>query len=370
MRTLSVLAAASALIVGAAGCGGSDSGGSGSGSGSSGSGKGAKIALLLPESKTARYESQDRPRFERRVKELCAACEIVYANADQDSSKQQQQADSALTQGAKVMVLDAVDVTSAASIAQKAKSRGVPVISYGRLVADAPLDYFVSIDPYAVGKQQAEALLAAQKEQGNDQPRVVMINGSPTDSNAGPYKKGAEDTFKAAGAKVVQSFDTPDWSPDKASSEMQQAATALGKDGFDAVYAANDGMAGGVISALKGQGIDPGPLTITGQDAEVTGLQNIVAGNLLMTVYQPIPELAKVSAELAVPLAQGKTPPDVAKDEVDNGSGEKIKSVLLPTIAIDTEKIKSVIFKDGFATPEQVCTKAYEADCEKAGLLG
>ncbi len=365
-KSSSVLAVAGLLAIGAAGCGGSDSGGSSS---SGGSGGGAKIALLLPESKTARYESQDRPRFEKRVKETCPKCEVVYANADQDAAKQQEQANSALTQGVKVMVLDAVDVKAAASIAQTAKAKGVKVISYGRLVSGAPLDYFVSIDPYAVGKQQAEALLAAQKQQGNDKPRVVMINGSPTDSNAAPYKRGAEDVFKAAGADIVQSFDTPDWSPDKASSEMQQAATALGKDGFDAVYAANDGMAGGVIAALKGQGIDPKPLTITGQDAEVTGLQNIVAGNLLMTVYQPIPELAKVSADLAVALAQGKTPPDVAKDEVDNGSDAKVKSVLLPTIAIDTEKIKSVIFRDGFATPDQVCTKAYKAACQKAGLL-
>ncbi len=354
-----------ALAGAAAGCGGSDSGGS---SGSSG-GKGGKIALLLPESKTARYESQDKPRFIKRVKQLCPTCEVIYANADQDAAKQQSQADSALAQGAKVMVVDAVDVDAAGSIAQKAKTQGVPVVSYGRLIAKAPLDYYVSIDPYQVGQQQAKALLAAQKKRGTAKPRIVMINGSPTDSNAGPYKKGAEDVFKAAGAPIVKSYDTPDWSPDKARSEMQGAESALGKDGFDAVYAANDGMAGGVISALKSQGVDPGPKTITGQDAEVTGLQQIVAGNQLMTVYQPIPKLAAVSAEIAVPLAQGKKPPaDLTPKEVDNGGG-KVKSALLPTIAIDEKNMDSVIFKDGFATAKQVCSKNYAKACKQAGLL-
>src|SRR4051794_31643195 len=268
--SVAAIVAVAALTPAVAACGGSDNNSS---SDSGSSSKGGKIALLLPESKTTRYDQQDRPRFERRVKQLCSSCDVIYANADQDPSKQQTQAEAALTNGAKVLVLDAVDVNAAAAIVQRARQSKVPVVSYGRLVSKAPLDYYVSIDPFKVGQQQAQVLLKAMKAQGKARPRVVMINGSPTDSNAPPYKKGARSVFDQAGAKVVKQFDTPDWSPDKAQQEMEQTITSLGKNGFDAVYVANDGMAGGAVAAMKAAGIDPSKVLVTGQDAEVTGVQ-------------------------------------------------------------------------------------------------
>src|SRR3990170_90135 len=137
-----------ALGVGVAGCGGDDEGGGGGGEG----GGGGKIALLLPESKTARYETQDRPLFEKKVEELCADCEILYSNADQDAAKQQQQAEAALTQGAEVMVLDPVDAASAGAIVTRAKQSKVPVISYDRLITDADVDYYISFDNERVGQ--------------------------------------------------------------------------------------------------------------------------------------------------------------------------------------------------------------------------
>jgi D-xylose transport system substrate-binding protein len=193
-----------------------------------------------------------------------------------------------------------------------------------------------------------------------------MINGSPTDSNAPPYKKGAHNVLDAAGVKVVKEYDTPDWSPDKAQAEMEQAITAVGKDGFDAVYVANDGMAGGAIAALKGAQIDPSTRPVTGQDAELAGIQRILAGEQLMTVYQPISEIAKASAQLAVPLAQGKTPPAIAKAKVDNGS-KQVPSVLLDTVAVDKTNISAVI-KAGFLTAAQICTKDYAKACTQAGI--
>src|SRR5215210_119465 len=156
--------AGAALI--AAGCGGGPSGGGG-----------PKIALLLPETKTTRYEEQDRPNFERRVRELCSSCQVIYANANQDPAKQQQQAEAAITQGAKVLMLDAVDVESAAGIVQRAKRARVPVISYGRLVANADLDYYIAIDPFKGGQQQGRALVTALRHDGTGKPSVVMING-------------------------------------------------------------------------------------------------------------------------------------------------------------------------------------------------
>jgi D-xylose transport system substrate-binding protein len=357
-------AAVAVLALALTACGDDD----GDGGASGGDGEGAKVALLLPETKTTRYEEQDRPNFERRVKELCADCEVIYSNADQDPAKQQQQAEAAITKGAKVIVISSVDVKSAASIVQRAQQSQVNVIAYGRLIPDAPIDYYVSIDPFEVGQQQAEVQMDAIEDSGSGSPKVVMINGAPTDSNAKPYKDGATQVLEERGAEIVKSFDTPDWSPDKAQQQMEGAITDLGKDGFDAVYVANDGMAGGAIAALKGSNIDPSARFVTGQDAELAGVQRILTGEQLMTVYQPIIQIAETAAELAVPVAQGKQPPaDLAADTVDNGAKE-VPSVLLETIAIQEDNIESTLVKDGFLDADEICTKAYADACQEAGI--
>ena len=365
-RTGLAALAAGALALGAAACGGDDGGG-GASTGSASGGEGGKIALLLPESKTTRYEQQDKPNFERRVRELCPKCEVLYANADQDAAKQQQQAESVITNGAQALVLDAVDVKAAGAIVARAKQADIPVISYGRLVSDADLDYYVSIDPRKVGEQQGRALLDALKKAGKPQGPIVMINGSPTDSNSAPYKEGAHSVLDAAGVKVAKEYDTPDWSPDKAQTEMEQAITAAGKNGFAGVYVANDGMASGAIAAMKGANIDPSSRPVTGQDAEVAGLQRILTGDQLMTVYQPIKKIAAASAELAVPLAQGKTPPDIAKAKVDNGSKD-VPSVLIDTVVVTKDNIQDTVVADGFVKPAQLCTGKYAQACKDAGI--
>ena len=190
------------------------------------SGRRKKIALLLPESKTARYESKDRPFFEAKVKALCPDCQILASNANQDAAQQQAQAEAALTNGARVLVLDPVDSASATAIAMKAKAQKVPVIAYDRLIpgTDA-IDYYVSFDNEAVGRLQAEALLKALA--GKAEPRIVMINGAATDNNGALFKKGAHSVLDGK-VKVLKEYDTPDWSPDKAQDEMTQALTAIG----------------------------------------------------------------------------------------------------------------------------------------------
>jgi D-xylose transport system substrate-binding protein len=363
LRALATAAAALALLVGIAACGDDDDDGGGGGDG------GGQIALLLPETKTTRYEEQDRPNFERRVKELCPDCDVIYSNANQDPAKQQQQAEAAITQGAKVIVISAVDVKSAANIVNRANQSDVAVIAYGRLIPDADIDYYVSIDPFRVGQQQAEVQMdAIEQEGGPSSPRVVMINGAPTDSNAKPYKDGAREVLEQRGAEIVKSYDTPDWSPDKAQQEMEQSITSLGENGFDAVYVANDGMASGAIAALKSADIPPESRFVTGQDAELAGIQRILTGEQLMTVYQPIIQIAETAAELAVPIAQGKEPPaDLASDKVDNGAKE-VPSVLLDTIAIQEDNIESTVVKDGFLDVSEICTDAYAKACKEAGL--
>ena len=256
LRTVGVIFA----LVGAmalAACGDDDNGSSDSGSsGGGGGGESGSIALLLPESKTARYESQDRPNFEKKAKELCADCEIIYSNADQDAAKQQQQAEAAITKGAKVLVLDPVDAASAGAIVNRAKQSQIPVISYDRLITDADIDYYISFDNEQVGKLQGESLVKKLTDDGA-KGSLIMINGAPTDNNAKLFKEGAHSVIDTSDYKVAKEYDTPDWSPDKAQQEMEQAITAVGKDGFVGVYAANDGTAGGAIAAMKGNGIDP-----------------------------------------------------------------------------------------------------------------
>lgn len=365
---VAALAATALLGVGViAGCGSDDDdGGSGGGAGSGGGG--GTIALLLPESKTARYESQDRPNFERKVEELCPDCEILYSNADQDAAKQQQQAEAALTQGAKVLVLDPVDAASAGAVVQRAKQSNVPVVSYDRLITDADIDYYISFDNEQVGKLQAETLVKKLEEEGIKDPTITMINGSPTDNNAKLFKQGAKSVFEAEGVTIAKEYDTPDWSPDKAQQEMEQAITALGDDGFDAAYAANDGTAGGAIAAMKSAGIDPATRFVTGQDAELAAIQRILIGDQFMTVYKAIKPEAEAAAEIAVALAQGEEPPaSLVKDKVDNGM-EEVPSVLLTPVAVTKENIADTVIKDGFWKASEVCTGKYAAACKEAGI--
>jgi D-xylose transport system substrate-binding protein len=354
------------LLATAAGC----SSGSGSASSSSsggGSTAGAKIAFLLPESKTARYEAADRPYFTDKVKSLCSGCEVLYSNAEGDPNKQKQQVEAAITKGAKVLVIDATDTKAAASGVAEAKQAGIPVLSYARLIEGTPVDAFISVQTYRGGQQQAQSMLDALKAQGKTKPRIVMINGSPTDSNAPPFKQGAHNIFDAAGAQVVREYDTPNWDPDVAQQEMEQAITALGPTGFDAVYVCNDGMASGAIAALKAANIDPKTKVVTGQDAEVAALQRIVADDQYMTLYQPIKKIAESAAEMAVDMAHGKKPSGTTTT-VDNGSGTKVPAVLHEMTVVTKGNIKDTVIAEHFTTVDQICTPAYAEACKAAGL--
>jgi D-xylose transport system substrate-binding protein len=363
-----ILSLALALSGGAiAACGDDDDDGGGSSGGGGGEGGGGSIALLLPESKTARYESQDRPNFERRIKELCSDCEIVYSNADQDPAKQQQQAEAAITKGAEVMVLDPVDAASAGSIVARAKQSDIPVISYDRLITDADIDYYISFDNERVGELQGESLVKKLEEDGKS-GSIVMINGAPTDNNAKLFKQGAHSVIDESDLKVGKEYDTPDWSPDKAQQEMEQAITALGKDGFVGVYAANDGTAGGAIAAMKSNGVDPKTIPVTGQDAELAAIQRILTGEQYMTVYKAIKPEAEAAAELAVALVRGEDPPSgLVEDEVDNGQ-EQVPSVLLTPVAVTKDNIQDTIVKDEFWKVSEICAGRYQSACQEAGI--
>jgi D-xylose transport system substrate-binding protein len=206
------------------------------------------------------------------------------------------------------------------------------------------------------------------KRKGDDSGTIFMINGAPTDNNAKLFKQGAHSVLDESGLKVGKEYDTPDWSPDKAQNEAQQAITSLGKDGFVGVYAANDGTAGGAIAAMKGAGIDPKTRPTTGQDAELAAIQRILVGEQFMTVYKAIKPEAEQAAQLAVALAQGEEPPSgLVNSQVDNGQ-KQVESILLEPVAVTAENVQDTVVKDGFWKASEICTGKYKAACEKHGV--
>jgi D-xylose transport system substrate-binding protein len=364
--TLAALAIAMLVAIGLAACGGDEDDGNGD-KASGGGGGGKTIALLLPETKTTRYEEKDRPLFTAKLKELCPDCELLYSNASQDPNKQQQQAEAAITNGADVLVLDAVDVKSVGPIVEHANQKDIPVIAYDRLIPDQDIAYYVSFDNVKQGRIQAQTLLdkLGSDADGNS---IVMVNGAPTDPSAGDYKKGAHQAFDKSSVKIAKEYDTPDWSPDKAQLEMEQSITALGKDGFVGAYSANDGMAGGMIAAMKSAGIDPSTRPITGGDSEAAAIQRILTGEQYSTIYLAIKQQAETSAQIAVAAAQGKdAPAGVITGKVDNGA-KQVPSVLLSPIAVTKDNITDTVIKDGFLTTEEICTGPYKTACKEAGI--
>ena len=316
-----------------------------------------KIALLLPDSKTARYESFDRPIFEQRVHEL-GDFEVMYSNADQDASKQQTQAESALAQGVSVLVLDPVDGAAAVSIVASANAQGVPVVSYDRLVLGGTIAYYVSFDNEKVGALQGTALVEKLKNDGAA-GGILMVNGSPTDNNAGDFKAGALSTLEPSDFEILAQFDTPDWSPDKAQEWVAGQLTQYsGK--FSAIYAANDGTASGAVAALKAANVTPWPL-VTGQDAELSAIQRIVAGEQYMTVYKAIKFEAEKAAEVAVALARGET---VTGDVDYRGT----PATLFDPVSVTVDNIMQTVVADGFWSVEQICTPDYAEACAAAGI--
>jgi D-xylose transport system substrate-binding protein len=350
-----------AAALGLAACGGGGDTGTSAGGGGT-------IGFLLPETQTARYETQDKPLFEKKVNELCPDCDILYQNADQDPTKQQSQVEAAVTEGVDVLVLDPVDSTSAAGLVNRAKQSDIPVISYDRLILDADLDYYVEFNSSEVGVQQGEALAKKLAEEGSPKGPIVQINGDPKDNNAKLFKEGASKVFSDKGIDVAKEYDTADWLPENAQREMEQAITAVGDDGFAGVLAANDGTAGGAIAALKGAGIDPATRPVTGQDAELAAIQRILAGEQYMTVYKPIKPLADDAAELAVAIAQGQDPPSgVINGKEDNGM-EEVPTAINKTIPVYKDNVKDTVVADGYWSAKEICTKQYAQDCKDAGI--
>ena len=366
MRRAAVAVATTAMAVSLAACGSAKESDGGSDSSDSAAKKGddIKVGLLLPENQTARYEKFDKPMIEKKVKELTNnKGEVVYANAKQDASLQNQQVDTMVTNKVDVMIIDAVDYKAIAGSVKKAHDAGIKVVAFDRL-AEGPIDAYTSFDNVTVGKTQGEALLKALGDTAKDS-QIVMMNGSSTDPNAAQFKEGAHSVLDGK-VKIGREYDTKEWKPENANANMEAAISALGKDKIDGVYSANDGMAGGSITALKRAGIADIP--VTGQDAELAGVQRIVTGEQYMSVFKSYPKEAETAAEMAVALAKGESLDSIANDKVDSATTKGVPAVIVPVVSLTKDNIKETVIKDGFYTIDEICTDKYKAACDKIGL--
>lgn len=323
------------------------------------------IALLLPESQTTRYEAFDKPLFEAKVAELCDECEVLYYNADQDETLQAQQVDTAISEGANVIVLDPVNGAGAGGMVTAAQAEDIPVVAYDRFIAEA--DYYMSFDNETVGKMQGQALVDAMGDTGN----ILMLNGAPSDPNAAQFKAGAHSIIDASGLTILEEYDNPDWSPENAQQFVTDQLSNHDPADINGVYAANDGQAGGVVAALTGGGVAIDDLPpITGQDAELAAVQRIVAGQQSVTVYKPIPIEAETAAELAVTLARGEEPGATSGTGVDQSDFEGVPSYIFDPIAVTQDNVADTIVADGFYSVEDICTGDYAEACTALGLGG
>jgi D-xylose transport system substrate-binding protein len=319
------------------------------------------VAFLMPDQASTRYEQHDFPGFKAEMAKLCPNCTVIYQNADAVASQQQQQFNSVISQGAKVIVLDPVDSTAAASLVRLAQSQGVKVIAYDRPIPSVPADYYVSFDNKGIGKAITDSLVAHLKATNvpTDTGGVIEINGSPTDAAAGLIRDGIHAGLEGSGYKTLSEFDTPEWAPPKAQEWTSGQITRFGAD-IRGVVAANDGTAGGAIAAFKAAGVDPVP-PVTGNDATIAGLQLIISGDQYNTISKPSEIVAAAAANVAVQLLEGKTPE--AKTTLYDTASE----LFIPTV-ITRENLKAEIIDKKINTAAELCTGRYADGCKELGI--
>lgn len=327
--------------------------------------KGCKnVGVLLPESdSSSRYEAYDRPLLEQEIKKAVPGITIQYANANNNADNQQNQAEAVLTKGACILVVDPQDADKAAVIVQKAKASQVPVISYDRLIQDPDLAYYVSFDNVKVGELQGKYLADLYQKRASGLEKganLVVIAGAQTDNNALLFRQGALNQLQplvdSKDLNLVFDQYTSNWDPTRAQNLMEGALTKQQND-VQLVYAANDTLANAVIAALRSQKLN-GKVPVTGQDATVTGIQNILAGDQVMTVYKPIAKEAQATAQLVAALSNGTDPGTLVNGQTELKGGGTVASVLLEPVAVDRTNVEATVIADGFIKKDQICQGA------------
>jgi D-xylose transport system substrate-binding protein len=338
-------------------------------SAANGNGNGAVVGVILPETATsARWAAFDQPMLQKAL--TAENLKPIIENAQGDDQKFAQIADSMLSQHVKVLIIGAPDGAAGATVEQKAKAQGVPVIDYDRLNLGGSADYYVSFDNVRVGQLQGIALATALK--GKKGAQVIEIEGSPTDNNATLFHQGQEQVvqpqYSCGALKLVKSQAIDGWDNQKGGATFEQFLTANGGK-VDGVLAANDGLAGAIITVLQKNGLN-GKVPVTGQDATAAGLQAILTGDQYSTVFKPIQLEANAAASLALALVSGNTAAAdaIASQTSNDPTGHRtVKSVLSAPESITKANVKDVV-SQGYVKASDICTGAAAAVCSSLGI--
>jgi D-xylose transport system substrate-binding protein len=361
------LAAVGLLAVGSvAACGGNDSGGSSSGS-TSGASAAGKVGIILPDTKSSQRWSADDPKFLKQAFDA-AGVQADIQNAQGDKQQFQTIADGMISSGVKVLMIVNLDSGTGKAVLDKAKAAGIATIDYDRLTLGGGANYYVSFDNVKVGELQGKGLADCLKAKNYTKPVVAELNGSPTDNNATLFAQGYNsvlDPLYADGTLTKgPNQSVPDWDNAQGGTIFEQMLTQ--NKNIKGVLAANDGLGNAVISVLKKNKLN-GQVPVTGQDATVQGLQNILAGDQCMTVYKAIKGEADAAAALAIALAKGAKPTTATGTIKDPQSGAAVPSVLLTPVSIVKSSVKDVV-ADGFVTKDALCTGSYAKLCADNGI--
>ncbi|MFC7931920.1 sugar ABC transporter substrate-binding protein [Streptomyces cinereoruber] len=350
------IALTAALVLTSAACGAAgDPGGDGAGR------DGLTIGVLLPETETSRYETFDRPLIEQAVKEQCGDCTVRYGNAENDVQIQHRQMNAMLSQGVDVLILDPVQEVYLRGLITEAAEMDVPVVSYDR-VAQGPISGYVSFDSEAIGVLQGEGLLDGLGSRA-DGAQVVRVEGPLWNPD-----HVAVSMLEQAGARVSRTYVASGWTPENAYAIMAGAIADQGVDKIDAVWAANDALAAGVISALKSARRGPLP-PVSGQDADLSAVQRIVSGEQYMTIYKPYRLQADAAVDMALALVRGESLRSIATGRISTDTARNVPSVELEPALVTVDTIKQTVIRDGMYTVSEICTPKYRPACEKAGLI-
>jgi D-xylose transport system substrate-binding protein len=355
-----LVAGALGLSLGLTACGSDDSGSGGSG-GSGDKAAEAKIGVILPDTESSvRWETADRPALEAAFKE--AGVKYDIQNAQNDADKMAQIADSMISSGVTVLAIVNLDNASGAAIEEKAKNQGIATIDYDRLTLGGSASYYVSFDNEKVGQLQGEGL---QNCLGKDtKANIAFLNGSPDDSNATAFSKGAHSVLDTnTNYTKVAEQAVPGWDNEQAGKIFEQMFTQ-NKGKIDGVLAANDGLGGATIAILDKNGV-AGKVPVTGQDATVEGLQDILAGTQCMSVYKSAKQEAGALADLAIGLTKGEKG-ETNGTVKDTEGNRDVPAVLLDPVAVTKDNVKAVI-DDGGQKAADVC-KGFEKQCTAAGI--
>ncbi|MEU6373493.1 substrate-binding domain-containing protein [Streptomyces sp. NPDC046909] len=326
------------------------------------------VGVLMPETTNTRYEKFDYPIIKAKVAELTEKKgRTVYANGEADAAKQASQMQKMIDDKVDVILLDAVDSHAIAGTVKKAKDAGIPVIAYDRL-AEGPIDAYVSFDNELVGEVQGRTLVEALGSDIDTSDKIVMLNGSPSDPNAGQFKAGALSELNGK-VTLAETYDVDGWKPQTAKKDMAQAIKSIGASNIAAVYSANDAMAAAAIEAMEEAGMTKIP-PITGQDAELEAVQRILTGDQYMSVYKSYPLEAEAAAEMAVAKVQGKDIlfESLTQDSVDSPTTKDIPAQLVSVSALTKSNIKSTVVADGIFKVSDICTAKFATACADAKL--